>query len=66
MSLLAFLVFIKIGQPIFFIQIRPGKNSKPFKLYKFRTMNNDKDSNGNLLNDELRLTKFGKFFRAII
>jgi sugar transferase EpsL len=65
MSLLAFFVFIKIGQPIFFIQIRPGKNSKPFKLYKFRTMNNHKDSNGNLLNDELRLTKFGKFFRAI-
>jgi sugar transferase EpsL len=65
MSFLALLVFIKIGQPIFFIQIRPGKNSKPFKLYKFRTMNNDKDSNGNLLNDELRLTKFGKFFRAI-
>jgi sugar transferase EpsL len=65
MSLLAFFVFIKIGQPIFFIQIRPGKNSKPFKLYKFRTMNNHKDSNGNLLNDELRLTKFGKFFRAL-
>lgn len=64
MSLLAFIIFIKIGQPIFFIQIRPGKNSKPFKLYKFRTMNNDKDSSGNLLNDELRLTKFGKFFRA--
>ena len=64
LSLLAFLFFIKIGHPIFFIQPRPGKNSKPFNLYKFRTMNNDKDSNGNFLNDELRLTKFGEFFRA--
>ena len=64
LSLLTFLFFIKIGHPIFFIQPRPGKNSKPFNLYKFRTMNNDKDSNDNLLNDELRLTKFGEFFRA--
>lgn len=51
------------GNP-FFTQLRPGKNEKIFKLIKFRTMANLKDKNGNLLPDEKRLTKYGKFLRA--
>lgn len=51
------------GNP-FFTQKRPGKNEKIFKLIKFRTMTNEKDKNGNLLPDDLRLTKYGKFLRA--
>lgn len=51
------------GNP-FFTQLRPGKNEKIFKLIKFRTMTNEKDENGNLLPDEIRLTKYGKFLRS--
>ena len=51
------------GNP-FFTQLRPGKNEKIFKLIKFRTMTNEKDENGNLLPDDVRLTKYGKFLRA--
>ena len=51
------------GNP-FFIQKRPGKNEKIFKLIKFRTMTNRKDRNGNLLPDEQRLTGYGKFLRS--
>ena len=51
------------GNP-FFTQLRPGKNEKIFKLIKFRTMTNDKDENGNLLPDEKRLKKYGKFLRS--
>lgn len=58
------LIRIKLGSPIFFRQPRPGKNAKIFKIFKFRTMNNAKDKNGNLLADNLRLTKFGKFIRS--
>ena len=58
------LIRIKLGSPIFFKQPRPGKNAKIFKIFKFRTMNNAKDKNGNLLADNLRLTKFGKFIRS--
>jgi lipopolysaccharide/colanic/teichoic acid biosynthesis glycosyltransferase len=61
---LAFLVKIKLGGPVIFKQKRPGKNGKIFSLYKFRTMTNEKDENGNLLPDEKRLTKFGKKLRA--
>jgi len=50
------------GKPFFF-QVRPGKNEKLFKIVKFRTMNNKKDGNGNLLPDHVRLTKFGSFVR---
>ena len=57
------LVLIFIGQPAIFRQKRPGKNEKIFTMYKFRTMTNKKDENGNLLPDELRLTKLGKFLR---
>lgn len=58
------LVRIKLGSPIIFKQPRPGLNERVFNLYKFRTMTNQKDKNGNLLPDEVRLTKFGKFLRS--
>lgn len=48
----------------FFFQVRPGKNEKLFKIIKFKTMNDKKDKNGNLLPDEIRLTKIGKFVRS--
>lgn len=57
------LVLIFLGYPAIFKQERPGKNAKIFTLYKFRTMTNKKDKQGNLLPDEKRLTKFGKFLR---
>ena len=60
----AILVRIKLGKPVIFKQQRPGKNEKIFTLYKFRTMTNKKDENGNLLPDEQRLTKFGKTLRS--
>lgn len=62
--IIAILVRIKLGSPVLFTQDRPGKNEKVFKLYKFRTMTDEKDVNGNLLPDEIRLTKFGKMLRA--
>ena len=58
------LIWLNMGRPILFIQKRPGKDEKIFKLYKFRTMTNQKDENGNLLPDEKRLTKLGKFLRS--
>lgn len=60
----AILVKIKLGSPIIFKQQRPGKNEKIFTLYKFRTMTDPKDEEGNLLPDEQRLTKFGKILRS--
>lgn len=60
----AILVKIKLGSPIIFKQQRPGKNEKIFTLYKFRTMTDQKDEEGNLLPDEQRLTKFGKILRS--
>ncbi|MBU1093006.1 MAG: sugar transferase [Firmicutes bacterium] len=62
--MLAILVRVMIGSPIIFKQQRPGLNEKIFNLYKFRTMTNQKDSDGQLLPDENRLTKFGKFLRS--
>ena len=62
--IVALLVAIFLGRPVFFTQERPGKNEKIFKLYKFRTMADKRDAEGNLLPDEVRLTKFGKFLRA--
>lgn len=56
------LFFANNGKPFFF-QIRPGKNQKEFKIIKFKTMNDAKDSKGNLLSDDKRLTKIGKFVR---
>lgn len=62
--IVAILVRIKLGSPVLFTQDRPGKDEKVFKLYKFRSMTDDRDSNGNLLPDEQRLTKFGRFLRS--
>jgi len=61
--IVAVLVRVKLGSPVLFKQERPGKNEKIFTLYKFRTMTDEKDSNGELLSDEIRLTKFGRFLR---
>ena len=60
----AILVRIKLGSPVLFVQERPGRDEKIFKLYKFRTMTDEQDKNGELLPDEERLTKFGKLLRA--
>lgn len=62
--ILAVLVRIKLGSPVLFAQERPGKDGKIFKLYKFRSMSNEKDENGELLPDEKRLTKIGSFLRS--
>ena len=62
-AIVAILVRVKLGSPVIFMQNRPGKNEKIFTLYKFRTMTDEKDENGNLLPDEVRLTKFGRFLR---
>jgi lipopolysaccharide/colanic/teichoic acid biosynthesis glycosyltransferase len=61
---LALLIKIKLGSPIIFKQKRPGKNEKLFTMYKFRTMTNEKDANGELLPDSIRLTEFGKSLRT--
>jgi undecaprenyl phosphate N,N'-diacetylbacillosamine 1-phosphate transferase len=55
---------IKLGSPIFFRQLRPTENEKIFKIFKFRTMSDEKDENGELLPDEVRLGSFGKFIRS--
>ena len=60
----AILVRAKLGSPVIFCQERPGKDEKIFKLYKFRSMTDTRDENGNLLPDEVRLTKFGKLLRS--
>lgn len=60
----AILVRLKLGSPILFTQDRPGRDGKIFKLYKFRTMTDKKDEQGNLLPDEIRLTSFGKKLRS--
>ncbi len=62
---LILLIRIKLGSPILFKQERPGKDEKPFTIYKFRTMNDQKDSKGELLPDEERLTPLGKFIRSL-
>ena len=62
--LVAILVRVKLGSPVIFTQDRPGEDEKIFKLYKFRTMTDEKDANGNLLPDSERLTKFGRILRA--
>ena len=60
----ALLVRIKLGSPVIFAQERPGLNEKIFKMYKFRSMTDEQDENGELLPDEVRLTPFGKFLRS--
>lgn len=64
MGITALLVRNKLGSPVIYTQERPGLNEKIFKLYKFRTMTNKTDSNGELLPDEDRLTDFGKLLRS--
>lgn len=61
--IVAILVRIKLGSPVLFKQERPGKDGKIFKLYKFRTMTDARDENGELLPDDVRLTKFGRLLR---
>lgn len=61
--IISVLVLIFMGWPILFKQPRPGKNEKIFNMYKFRTMTNKKDKDGNLLSNEKRLTKFGNLLR---
>ena len=61
---LCVLVRVKLGSPVLFRQERPGKNERIFTLCKFRTMTDEKDENGDLLPDAVRLTKFGRFLRA--
>lgn len=62
--LIGILVRCFIGSPILFTQVRPGKGAKPFKLFKFRTMSNETDEKGELLDDKDRLSRFGKFLRS--
>lgn len=62
--IVAVLVRAKLGSPVIFCQERPGKDEKIFKMYKFRSMTDARDENGELLPDEVRLTKFGRTLRA--
>ena len=62
--IVAILVRVKLGSPVIFKQARPGKNEKIFNLYKFRTMTDERDENGELLPDDVRLTKFGRLLRS--
>lgn len=64
MLIVAILVRMKLGSPVLFTQERPGMNGRVFRLYKFRTMTDGRDGNGNLLPDDVRLTKFGKLLRS--
>ena len=62
--IVAVLVRIKLGSPVLFTQDRPGKDEKIFKMYNFRSMTSETDEKGNLLPDDVRLTKFGKWLRS--
>ncbi|MEA4831264.1 Undecaprenyl phosphate N,N'-diacetylbacillosamine 1-phosphate transferase [bioreactor metagenome] len=64
MLITAILVRIKLGKPILFKQVRPGKNEKLFTIKKFRTMTNEYDASGKIMSDEKRLTKFGRILRS--
>ena len=63
MIVLALVIWIKLGSPVIFSQLRPGLRGRPFYLYKFRTMSEEKDDRGDLLADELRLTGLGRRIR---
>ncbi|MEH7461461.1 sugar transferase [Bacillus thuringiensis] len=62
--IVAIFVRVKLGGPVLFKQKRPGLNENVFMMYKFRTMTDERDENGELLPDSVRLTKFGRFLRA--
>lgn len=64
MFLLICLIRSKLGRPVFFTQIRPGMNGRPFTMVKFRSMTNEQGQDGQLLPDAMRLTSFGKFLRG--
>ena len=64
LAVVALLVKTKLGSPVVFCQERPGKDEKIFKMYKFRSMTDERDENGELLPDDVRLTKFGRLLRA--
>ena len=64
MLAIAIMVSVKLGRPVIFKQLRPGLNERIFTLYKFRTMTDECDENGELLPDEQRLTPFGKWLRS--
>lgn len=61
--IVAIAIYFRMGSPLIFSQLRPGKDGKIFRFYKFRTMTDEKDAEGNLLSDEERLTAFGEFLR---
>jgi lipopolysaccharide/colanic/teichoic acid biosynthesis glycosyltransferase len=63
-AVLSLLVRLTIGSPVLFVQLRPGLCHRPFKLYKFRTMTDERDAWGNMLPDEKRLTPMGRFLRT--
>ncbi|MFL1705662.1 sugar transferase [Campylobacter sp. MOP7] len=58
-------IYFKISKDVIFTQARPGLNAKIFKIYKFKTMSDERDESGELLSDELRLNKFGKMIRSL-
>lgn len=64
-AIIAILVRVKLGSPVLFTQDRPGKDEKIFKLYKFRTMTDARDENGELLPDDERLARFGRLLRSM-
>ena len=64
LALVALLVALRIGRPVLFRQMRPGRHGAPFLLVKFRTMRDDRDANGQLLPDSVRLTGFGRWLRS--
>lgn len=64
LAVLGLLVRVKLGGPVLFKQVRPGLAGKPFTMMKFRSMTDERDEQGNLLPDAVRLTKFGRFLRS--
>ncbi len=64
MALIAVMIRLSMGGPVFFHQVRPGLHGAPFKLYKFRTMTDERDGRGRLLPDAERMTALGKFLRS--
>ena len=63
--IVAIFIYIKLGSPVVFTQQRPGLHGKPFCIYKFRTMTDERDVSGKLLPDDVRLTSFGKLLRKL-
>ncbi|WP_166512696.1 sugar transferase [Desulfallas thermosapovorans] len=64
LAIVAILIRLNMGTPVIFRQVRPGLHGKPFTMYKFRTMKDERDGQGNPLPDEQRLTRLGRFLRA--